>query len=156
MPPRMMSTPWPEAFPRTRGTSSPWCCSPSQPRQVSSRATSWDPTWRAKLFEGTDYEESSLDELPTFRYECADGPVEVFQHALDIRDMEADEQSESGDEIMVFYHYTNELAFRNVANLDQTTAELFASLPMPGRTSGRASTAPSTNLLRGLCASASC
>ena len=93
------------------------------------------PYLQGKLFEGKDYEEVELGELRTFRqgavpkccsllrctqarvrasrYECADGTVEVWQHALDLRDLEADEHSASGDELMVLYHYTNELALRD-------------------------------------------
>ena len=56
-----------------------------------------------------------------------------MQYALDLRDI----QPVSGpDGVCVLYHYTNELAFCNVANLEQETAELFASL---GLLTGRAS-----------------
>ena len=32
------------------------------------------------------------------------------------------------EEVVILYHYTNELAFRNVGNLEQTAAQVFASL----------------------------
>ena len=32
------------------------------------------------------------------------------------------------EEVVILYHYTNELAFHNVGNLEQTAAQLFASL----------------------------
>ncbi|CAE7570368.1 Klc, partial [Symbiodinium sp. CCMP2456] len=60
-------------------------------------------------------------ELRTFCYASRDGPVHVWQHALNLQD-------EDSSEVIVLYHYSNELCFQNVANLEQTTAELFASL----------------------------
>ena len=32
------------------------------------------------------------------------------------------------EDVITLYHYTDELAFRNVGNLEQSAAELFASL----------------------------
>ena len=34
----------------------------------------------------------------------------------------------TGEDVVTLYHYTDELAFRNVGNLEQTAAQLFASL----------------------------
>ena len=34
----------------------------------------------------------------------------------------------TGEEVLTLYHYTDDLAFRNVGNLEQTAAQLFASL----------------------------
>ena len=54
-----------------------------------------------------------------------DGLVSVWRHALDLRDVQG---GSCQQDFCVLYHYTHELAFRNVANKKQTTAELFASL----------------------------
>ena len=54
-----------------------------------------------------------------------DGLVSVWQYALDLRDVR---RGSGQQDLCVLYHYTHELAFRNVANKKQTTAELFASL----------------------------
>ncbi|CAE7372063.1 NPHP3, partial [Symbiodinium sp. KB8] len=54
-----------------------------------------------------------------------DGLVRVWRHALDLRDAQ---RGSCQQDLCVLYHYTHELAFRNVANKKQTTAELFASL----------------------------
>ena len=39
-----------------------------------------------------------------------------------------DQEGPGQQDLCVLYHYTQELAFRNVANMEQTTSELFASL----------------------------
>ena len=80
---------------------------------------------RGELFVGEQYIEGSIDgQLRTFRFDADDGPVHVWQHALDLRDLlPADD-----GEIVVLYHYTNAVGFQNVANLEQTASELFASL----------------------------
>ncbi|CAE7467834.1 Klc [Symbiodinium natans] len=68
--------------------------------------------------------EAEVGELPTFRFDAVDGPIHVWQHAFDLRDV----FGTSDDGIIVLYHYTSILPFENVANLDQSAAELFASL----------------------------
>eukprot|EP00438_Fugacium_kawagutii_P017243 Skav227381 [mRNA] locus=scaffold1390:114069:121524:- [translate_table: standard] len=92
--------------------------------------------WRAELSEyfadgylrkpkgrGFFYEDSSLDEKLTFLCKTVDGEVQVWQSAFDLRRF-----GRPGEEIVVLFHYTDQLAFLNVANLEQVEAELFASL----------------------------
>ena len=75
-------------------------------------------------YTGSQYTEDTFPGgLRTFRYDAADGPVHVWQHAFDIRDL-----GSSSEVLIVLYHYTNELAFRSIGNLKQTAGELFASL----------------------------
>ena len=46
------------------------------------------------------------------RYPAPDGVVDVWRYALDLRDLEvAPEHGE--DNLMVLYHYTNELGFED-------------------------------------------
>ena len=87
------------------------------------------PYLQEKLYEhGVEYDRDSVGELFTFRYDSPDGPVQLWQHAFDLRDLRVASDDSSNDELSIICHYTNELAFQNVANLDQTAAELFASL----------------------------
>ncbi|CAE7359291.1 Klc, partial [Symbiodinium sp. KB8] len=67
------------------------------------------------------YTPKSISELKIFSYASRDGPVHVWQHALNLQDQDS-------SDVIVLYHYSNELCFQNVGNLEQTTAELFASL----------------------------
>ncbi|CAE7599276.1 NPHP3, partial [Symbiodinium necroappetens] len=86
------------------------------------------PYLRGEVYKGSLYSSFSLDnELLTFDYTASDGLVHVWQHAVILCDP-GDQESPSQRDLCVLYHYTNELAFRNVANMEQTTAELFASL----------------------------
>eukprot|EP00439_Symbiodinium_sp_Y106_P065855 s537_g10.t1 len=62
---------------------------------------------RGELFQGTQYSQDEVRELLTFRFDAADGPVHVWR---------------------TWWYYTHNLAFANVANLEQTAAQLFASL----------------------------
>ncbi|CAE7793105.1 KLC1 [Symbiodinium sp. CCMP2456] len=78
---------------------------------------------QGKLFEGTKYTKEAFDEV--FRYDASDGPVQIWCHALDLRDLQA---ARDDNDLIIVYHYTNELAFLNVTNPEQTAAELFASL----------------------------
>ncbi|CAE7228553.1 klc-2, partial [Symbiodinium microadriaticum] len=80
-----------------------------------------------QVYKGSLYSGGGLEELRTFDYTASDGLVQVWQHALILCDP-GDQESPSQRNLCVLYHYTNELAFRNVANKEQTTAELFASL----------------------------
>ena len=41
---------------------------------------------RGELFQGTQYSQDEVRELLTFRFDAADGPVHVWQHAFDLRD----------------------------------------------------------------------
>ena len=82
------------------------------------------PYLQGHLYTGSQYTEDTFPGgLRTFRYDAADGPVHVWQHAFDIRDL-----GSSSEDLIVLYHYTNELAFRSIGNLKQTAGELFASL----------------------------
>lgn len=86
------------------------------------------PYLQGEMLDGAaQYEGDCVDDVPTFRYDAADGPVHVWQHALDLR---SKARGTPGTEVpfMVAYHYSNELCFRNVGNLEQKAAELFASL----------------------------
>ncbi|CAE7598779.1 NPHP3, partial [Symbiodinium necroappetens] len=85
------------------------------------------PYLRGQVYEGSLYSSGFLDELLTFDYTASDGLVQVWQHAVMLCDPE-DQQGPGERDLCVLYHYTNELAFRNVANMEQTIAELFASL----------------------------
>ena len=83
------------------------------------------PYLEGKLPTLSLYSEGSLGELKTLVYDAPDGRVHVWAYALDLRDTQPG--LDPGG-LCVLYHLTNELAFRNVANLEQETAELFASL----------------------------
>ena len=83
------------------------------------------PYLEGKLPTLSLYSEGSLGELKTLVYGAPDGRVHVWAYALDLRDTQPG--LDPGG-LCVLYHLTNELAFRNVANLEQETAELFASL----------------------------
>ncbi|CAE7614463.1 nphp3 [Symbiodinium sp. CCMP2456] len=74
-----------------------------------------------ELFQGSKYKSKSVDQVRTFRYWAPDGPVFVWQHALDLRDPAVSE------DVIILYHYSNYLCFQNVANEEQSVAELFAS-----------------------------
>ncbi|CAE7241533.1 HPGDS, partial [Symbiodinium natans] len=69
------------------------------------------PYVQGHLYEGTQYSEDSVGELLTFRYDAADGPVQVWQHAFDLREMQGAKRGD-GEDLIVLYHYTNELAFQ--------------------------------------------
>jgi len=75
------------------------------------------------LYDGSCYSESWVGELCTYKYEAPDGDVMVWRHAFDLRAF-----GEQGEEVDVLYHYTDELPFRNVGDLEQMAAQLFASL----------------------------
>ena len=72
---------------------------------------------------GRDYLLSRLDQIQTFQYNAADGAVQVWQYAFDLRSF-----SKRPEDVIVLYHYTDELGFHNIGNVEQMTAELFASL----------------------------
>ncbi|CAL1136673.1 unnamed protein product, partial [Cladocopium goreaui] len=76
-----------------------------------------------ELYDGSGYSNSNVGELLTYKYEASDGDVMVWQHAFDLRAF-----GKQGEEVVTLYHYTDELAFHNVGNLEQTAAQLFASL----------------------------
>ncbi|CAE7727772.1 kidins220 [Symbiodinium sp. CCMP2592] len=75
-----------------------------------------------QLLESAQYTSDCVGELRTFRFDASDGPVQVCQHPIDLRDSSCD------GGFVVLYHYTNALAFENIANSAQSAAELFASL----------------------------
>lgn len=62
----------------------------------------------------------------TYRYDGPDGAVHVWRHAFNLSNF--GERSARPDDLLVLYHYTNELCFMNVSNEQQTASELFASL----------------------------
>ena len=84
---------------------------------------------QGELLEGETYQGDALDEIPTFCFHALDGPVQVWQHALDLRSHLQD--------FLVLYHYSNELCFRNVGDMEQAASELFARESMPCSTSLR-------------------
>eukprot|EP00439_Symbiodinium_sp_Y106_P021099 s6629_g2.t1 len=63
----------------------------------------------------SDYASSTVP-----RFDASDGPVQVWQHPIDLRDP-------SCDGFVVLYHYTNAPTFENIPNSAQS-AELMASL----------------------------
>lgn len=62
--------------------------------------------------------------MRTFDFDAEDGEIRVWQHAFDLRAF----GKTGGEEMVILYHFTDELAFRNIGNLEQSQAELFASL----------------------------
>ena len=80
-----------------------------------------------QVYKGSLYSSGFLDELRTFDYTAWDGQVRVWQHAVILCDP-GDQDGPGQRDLCVLYRCTNELAFRNVADMEQTTAELFASL----------------------------
>ena len=84
------------------------------------------PYLQGKPYEGTAYVARTIGEIATLRYEASDGPIQTWSYAFDLRDLT--DASIDDKDFIVIYHYTNELAFKNVGNLAQTAAELFASL----------------------------
>ncbi|CAE7657014.1 NPHP3 [Symbiodinium necroappetens] len=66
------------------------------------------PYLRGQVYQGSLYSSGNDNGLLTFDYRAPDGP--------------------GRRDLRVLYHYTNELAFHNVADMEKTTAELFASL----------------------------
>ncbi|CAE7746193.1 FKBP65 [Symbiodinium sp. CCMP2456] len=85
------------------------------------------PYLTGEVYQGSLYSNSSLGDLRTFDYIAPDGLVSVWRHAVILCDPQGQERPDQRD-LCVLYHFTNELAFRNVADMEQTTAELFASL----------------------------
>ncbi|OLQ15585.1 Nephrocystin-3 [Symbiodinium microadriaticum] len=75
-----------------------------------------------ELYTGRCYREDGLGELLTYKYEAPDGDVHVWRHAFDLTPFGG------GEKVVTLYHYTDELAFCNVGNMEQTASELFASL----------------------------
>ena len=75
-----------------------------------------------ELYTGRFYRESGLQEVLTYKYEAPDGDVHVWRHAFDLKPFGR------GEKVVTLYHYTDELAFSNVGNMEQTASELFASL----------------------------
>ena len=74
-------------------------------------------------YRGGEYEEGYFAYgLPTFKYVAKEGDVHVWQYAFDLRMLAPSE------DVQVLFHYTNERGFRNVANHEMTSAELYASL----------------------------
>eukprot|EP00439_Symbiodinium_sp_Y106_P057323 s1397_g8.t1 len=67
-----------------------------------------DPYLKGEVYKGSLYSHGAMDEVSTFDYSAPDGPRRPRSTGL--------------------YHYTQERAFRNVADMEQTTSELFASL----------------------------
>ncbi|CAE7799066.1 kidins220, partial [Symbiodinium sp. CCMP2456] len=74
-----------------------------------------------ELLESAQYTLDYVGELRTFRFDASDGPVHVWQHAMDLRDPAC-------DGFVVLYHYTNALAFESIANSAKSAAELLSSL----------------------------
>jgi len=75
------------------------------------------------VYAGHVYEEDYVGEFPTFRFDAPDGPVHVWQYALHLWSPETEKAK-----LVVLFHYTNEFCFRNIANMEQNAAQLFASL----------------------------
>ena len=81
------------------------------------------PYLRGELLEAAQYSNRGFGEVGTFEFDAPDGPVQVWHFAFDLRELVPDDK-----ELVVLYHYTDELAFRNVGNMEQSAAELYASL----------------------------
>ena len=90
------------------------------------------PCLQGKLYEGLQYSLDSIGELLTFRYDAPDGAVHVWRHAFDLRDLQSPDSnlqsSDSKEGVRILHHNTNELAFLNIGDLEQSSTELFASL----------------------------
>ena len=76
-----------------------------------------------ELYDGGGYAEEVVEEIFTYKYDTIDGAMFVWQFAFDLRSF-----GKPGEPFTVLYHYTNKLCFQNVGNVDQSAAELFASL----------------------------
>ena len=70
------------------------------------------PYLEGKHYDGTEYSLDYVGEILTFRYAAPDGPVQVWQHAFDMRDLDSGQDCKQ-DSLVVMYHYTNELAFQD-------------------------------------------
>ena len=81
------------------------------------------PYLEGRLYEGHAYEKDSVGECRTFRFDAPDGAVHVWQHALLIRGDET-----TNDNLIPLFHYTGELPFRNIVNMEQISSQVFASL----------------------------
>ena len=111
-----------------------------------------------ELYNGSCYSESWEGELATYMYTASDGTVMVWRHAFDLRPFGLKgaaaiarsfqyvhwfmlycapgnslwalilQSTGPCEDVVTLYHYTDELAFRNVGNLEQSAAQLFASL----------------------------
>ena len=76
-----------------------------------------------ELYGGGGYAEEVVEEIFTYKYDTIDGAMFVWQFAFDLRSC-----GKPREPFTVLYHYTNKLCFQNVGNVDQSAAELFASL----------------------------
>ncbi|CAJ1408786.1 unnamed protein product [Effrenium voratum] len=79
---------------------------------------------KGELFEGIKYTKNSISRIRTYMFKGRDGDTQVWRHAFDLRAFGGHE----GEDLIILYHYTNELGFRNVGDLKQSAAQLFASL----------------------------
>ncbi|CAJ1332051.1 unnamed protein product [Effrenium voratum] len=62
---------------------------------------------KGELFEGIKHTKNSISRIRTYMFKGRDGDTQ---------------------DLIILYHYTNELGFRNVGDLKQSAAQLFASL----------------------------
>ena len=111
---------------------SPGSCktaSPQDPRDTSQLSKYFKkPYIEGHIFSSSLYHEDAIGELVTYRYDAPDGPIQVWQYAFDLRSFFPDALEKSKGEALVLYHYTNEFCFQNVANVEQMSATIFASL----------------------------
>ena len=78
---------------------------------------------QGEVFSSSQYRRAHLDQIGTWEYDAPDGPVQIWCHAFDLRSW-----GQRPDDVIVLYHYTNQLCFQNVGDLHQTESQLFASL----------------------------
>ncbi|CAE7246149.1 METTL4 [Symbiodinium sp. CCMP2592] len=95
--------------------------------------------FHGELLTSKQYQDDHFDEVASYRYDSelkaspaslapgeepppTHGPIHVWRHAVDLR------TNGELQDIMVLYHYTGMTGFMNVASLEQSMAELRASL----------------------------
>ncbi|CAE7524875.1 NPHP3 [Symbiodinium sp. CCMP2592] len=85
------------------------------------------PYFEGAVLQSKQYEASKVHNVYSFRYNAPDGYVHVWRHVFDLRELNSASRSKQEDAV-VLYHYTNELTFLNVGDMQLTAAKLLASL----------------------------
>ena len=85
------------------------------------------PYFEGAVFQGKQYEAGKVHNVYSYRYTAPDGYVHVWRHVFDLRELNSANSSKQEDAV-VLYHYTNELTFLNVGDMQLTAAKLLASL----------------------------
>ena len=78
------------------------------------------------VLQSTRYDNDFVDfEIPVFKLKT--DRIFVSSFPLDLRELCASEECDR-DDLLVLYHYTDMKGFRNIANFEQTSAQIFSSL----------------------------